>query len=156
MCTVAGLNDLREFLSRTFSTTKECTPFHFGEYLLVSCCTTARHKIMRRQTRSSNPRRIHTVHPAPKLNCQNFIVPVRGVGKQVRRRWRQEITSGRTRGRNPDSKKRGLSQKGEISTALYNRWNDRTRTVLLECSSSGSACRPPSLTALSSHQTIQP
>ena len=53
----------------------------------------------------------NTVHPVPKLNCQNFIVPVRGVGKQVRRRWRQEITSGRTRGRNPDSKKEGFHKK---------------------------------------------
>ena len=153
LCTVAGLNDLREFLSRTFSTTKECTPFHFGEYLLVSCCTTARHKIMRRQTRSSNPRRIHTVHPAPKLNCQNFIVPVRGVGKQVRRRWRQEITSGwAAGGRNPDSKKEGFHKKvkfrrrfitdGAIGRGMLQQ-QQRERVS-------------PSLPAISSHQTIQP
>ena len=157
MCTVAGLNDLREFLSRTFSTTKECTPFHFGEYLLVSCCTTARHKIMRRQTRSSNPRRIHTVHPAPKLNCQNFIVPVRGVGKQVRRRWRQEITSGRTRGRNPDSKKEGFHKKVKFRRRfITDRTIGRGRRCWNAAAAGARVALPPSLPAISSHQTIQP
>ena len=133
-----------------------CTPFHFGEYLGLLSHYSERQNNAQANLVLKSP--ANTVHPAPKLNCQNFIVPVRGVGKQVRRRWRQEITSGRADGR-PKSgqQKRGLSQKGEISTALYNRWNDRTtRTALLECSSSGSACRPPFLPAISSHQTIQP
>ena len=95
----------------------------------------------------------NTVHPAPKLNCQNFIVPVRGVGKQVRRRWRQEITSGRAAGgRNPDSKKEGFHKKvkfrrrfitdGAIGRGMLQQ-QQRERVS-------------PFLPAISSHQTIQP